>query len=102
MDTGSVMNGDMNLSATEDKEGEEDKGAVEGALSASSSISSAPVKLHRPAGAPAGAGQAALPGLGPDPRDRFRFTWHNTRIGAPVLDRASQTLARGRRGRARA
>jgi hypothetical protein len=28
--------------------------------------------------------QAALPGFGPDAGDPFRFTWHNTRIGAAV------------------
>jgi hypothetical protein len=28
--------------------------------------------------------QFALKGLGPAAGDRFRFTWHNTRIGAAV------------------
>jgi hypothetical protein len=28
--------------------------------------------------------QLALKGLGPDAGDPFRFTWHNTRIGAAV------------------
>lgn len=29
-------------------------------------------------------GQQALPGLGPKAGDSFRFTWHNTQIGARV------------------
>jgi hypothetical protein len=28
--------------------------------------------------------QAALPGFGPDERDRFRFTWWNTQVGDAV------------------
>lgn len=31
-----------------------------------------------------GCSQAALPGLGPDARDAFRFTWWNTSEGAAV------------------
>ncbi|HUO04416.1 MAG TPA: hypothetical protein VMU16_04380 [Candidatus Binataceae bacterium] len=46
--------------------------------------------------------QGELPGFGPDARDAFRFTWHNTMLGARVWVehrgkwRAGEVAGRGR------
>jgi hypothetical protein len=78
------MNGQTNLTGTEEEADKAGKVAAGGGLPASSALSSVPVKLRRAGGAPAAGGHTALPGFGPDPRDPFRFTWWNARVGAAV------------------
>ncbi len=103
MDAGSVVSSQTNLTSTADKADKAVKVASKAGLSASSALSAVQVKSRPPAGAPTGAGQTALPGFGPDPRDLFRFTWWNTSDRAEAWIehrgkwRAGLVIGRGRK-----
>ena len=74
----------MNLTCTEEDEDKAGKPGLKAGLPASPTLSAVPLKLRRQHGAWTGAGQTALPGLGLDAGDRFRFTWWTTRDGDRV------------------